>query len=86
MNLMLQFLAGTDSKHLVSVVKVEYLLKAQESRLKTFIDEADNRTYDRLETQAHTFNNDISMLRNISKERHKLFEKKPVEMKVFLEN
>ncbi|CAH1413019.1 unnamed protein product [Lactuca virosa] len=86
MNSILQFLVDAGSKNSVSGVEVEYLLKDHESQLKSFIEYVDKRTDDRIITQSHTFNHEISKLCDVSKERHELFEKQLTEMKVFLEN
>ncbi|CAI9267253.1 unnamed protein product [Lactuca saligna] len=71
---------------LVSGVKVEYILKSQESRLKTLIEDVDKHNDDRAVTQSRTFNNEISNLRDVSQECHERFEKQFVETKVFLKN
>ncbi|CAH1432086.1 unnamed protein product [Lactuca virosa] len=69
----LQFLADTGNKHSISGVEVEYLLKTQESRLKTLIENVDKRSDDQVVTQSCTFNHDISKLRDVEKEHHELF-------------
>ncbi|CAI9274778.1 unnamed protein product [Lactuca saligna] len=62
MNSILQFVVYTRSKHSVSGVKVEYLLKAQESRLKTLIENVDKCNDDHVAYQSHNFNCKISTL------------------------
>ncbi|CAH1435811.1 unnamed protein product [Lactuca virosa] len=85
MSWILQFLADTSSKHYVSGVEVEYLLKAQESRLRTLIDDVHKRNDERVLNHSQTLNGEIFKLRDVLKERHEILAKQLEETKVFLQ-
>lgn len=69
----------------ISGVDVEYLLKAQESCTRTIIENVDKRNDDSLATYFRTFDFEISKLRDVTKERHELFEKIVSDSKSYVE-
>lgn len=58
----------------MSGIEVEYLLKAQESHLKTMIENVDKQNDERMVNYSRTIDYQISKLRNAAKERHAIFE------------
>lgn len=73
--MVLQFLADTGSKNFLSNIKVGYLIKAQESRLKDLIDDVDKQNEERVHNHSRSLNGEISKLSDVSKERHELLAK-----------
>lgn len=78
-------MADTGGKNSVSGVEVEYLLKSQESHMKTFIENIDKRYEERMTNQSKSFDHEIYKLHDVAKERHQLFEKHESETKASLE-
>lgn len=65
----------------MSGVKVEYLLKAQESQIRTQITQNDERIL----THSRTLSGKFLKLRDVLKERHEILSKQLKEMKVLLQ-
>lgn len=55
LNSLLQIQEDTRSRHFVSVIKVDVLLKAQEHRLKTLMEQTDTNTEECLNHQSESF-------------------------------
>lgn len=81
MNSILQILVDNESKNSVSGVKVEYLLKSQESRLKTFNENVEKRYEDRMDTQSRNFDHELLKLRDVAKEHLEIFKKQVFDTK-----
>lgn len=60
---------------------MEYLLKCQDSRLKTLIDNVDKRYEERMEIQSRNFYHELLKLRDVKKVHNELFEKQVSETK-----
>ncbi|CAH1450423.1 unnamed protein product [Lactuca virosa] len=75
----------SESKHSVSGVEVDSLLKAQETRLQTLRDGVDKRNGEKIHNHSQTLIGEVSQLRDVSKERHELFAKQLEETKVCLQ-
>ncbi|CAI9261764.1 unnamed protein product [Lactuca saligna] len=63
------------SKHSVSGIEVDVMLMAQELRLQHKLDTLDKHDELHIKAQSDTFNNEITELRMVAKERHVLFVK-----------
>lgn len=72
-NSMLQILADTGGKKSISGVEVEYIFKSRESHLRTIIESLYKKHEERMANQSHSFEYDITNLREVVKELHELF-------------
>lgn len=81
MNSLFQFMGNTIGKNCVTRVEVDYLLKAQESRLRTLNGEVDKNHEERLVTHSSSFNHEITKLRDVAKARHEIIMENMTETK-----
>ena len=54
-------------------IEFDVLLKAQEHRLRTIMEQLDTKTEECLKHQSESFNHEVKDLRVVAKERHILF-------------
>lgn len=73
LNSLLQIQADKGSRNSFSVIEVDLMLKSQEHRLKTLMEQIDTKTEDRLKRQSEFFVHEVKELRPVAKERHILF-------------
>lgn len=73
LNSLLQLHADAKSRHNVTGIEVDVILKAQESRLKSIMDHMDKNNELWVIFQFEMFNSEVKDLRTVSKERHLLF-------------
>lgn len=72
-NSILQFFADIRSKHYVSEFEVDSLLKAQESRLHSLINDVNKRNNERILNHSCNLTSEVSNLSDVSNECHLLF-------------
>lgn len=70
LNLLLQLQADARSRHNVTGIEVDVMLKAQELRMKTMLDQMDKNNELRVKFQSDSFNHDVKDIRVVAKERH----------------
>lgn len=69
----------------MSGVEVEYMLKYQESRLKSCMENLDKKHEERMAAQSRNFEYVITKLHDVSKEHLSIFEQNVSELKAYLE-
>lgn len=64
---------------------VEFLLKGQETKMKTLVDRAVSRLETLRSTNMSSFTYDITKVKNVAHERHEIFEKRVTSSKDSIE-